>query len=607
MPSRSFLGALWAEMHRRKVGRVAGAYALVAWILMQLGEVTFGPLQLPERLLTVLILGLILGFPLAVALAWSFEITPDGVRREKLSADSRKGLGFVVIGGAVLFDLFAGYGLYQVYAPTVEGEPEVLVAGIPDNAANLVAQQTAPAATVNRPTASAFEIQSLYVEARQLWRERTPESLDLAIATFKEIIEKDPQYAPAYSGLADSLLLQANYGNLSMADAIKEAQSAVEMALNLDGQLAEGFASLGLLHWNLGRFRKAKAYFERAIRLDVENATPARMWLGSMLGQQGRVTEERLLLEEAWEHDKRNPLIKINLAWNAAQRGDPESGHELLEELLATFPTNGMVLRTMAAWVAQRSEFARAIALLQRASEVSRDEPVNLASLAHIYLTLGEVGQAAAVLQDAREIGSDNEAVVMAYARYLLRTDRLDELRRFASGRLETSSNAMVATKDGMMPRFWLAQAAFQENQWGEAMENLAFILHDAELLPPAFAADALTWRATAEYALQEESSAVATLEQVDSIIKRLKIQGVQSPELLYLEACWAALSGKSDIAMDNLAAVSEAVFLEVWQLEQDQRLSTLHNEPRFAEWMTELRAETAAVQANLSQQVAAQ
>jgi len=69
-------------MLRRRVYPVVVAYALVAWVLLQIGEVTFEPLGLPDWALTLLVVAVIGGFPVAAVLAWMFDITPSGIRRD---------------------------------------------------------------------------------------------------------------------------------------------------------------------------------------------------------------------------------------------------------------------------------------------------------------------------------------------------------------------------------------------------------------------------------------------------------------------------------------------------------------------------------------------
>ena len=76
------LQAIWKELRRRKVFQVALVYVLMAWGVMQVGELLFEALQVPEGAYTLLVILVLLGFPVAVVLAWAYEITPDGVRRD---------------------------------------------------------------------------------------------------------------------------------------------------------------------------------------------------------------------------------------------------------------------------------------------------------------------------------------------------------------------------------------------------------------------------------------------------------------------------------------------------------------------------------------------
>ncbi len=78
----SFFSRFLGELHRRKVLRVAASYAIVAWLLLQVAEVTFEPLHVPDWVMTMVVLLAIIGFPLALVLAWAFDITPDGIEKD---------------------------------------------------------------------------------------------------------------------------------------------------------------------------------------------------------------------------------------------------------------------------------------------------------------------------------------------------------------------------------------------------------------------------------------------------------------------------------------------------------------------------------------------
>ncbi len=74
--------AFFAELKRRHVLRVAALYAAVAWLLIQVTDVVSEPLGLPGWLLKVIIWLLAIGFPVALVIAWSFELTPHGLQRD---------------------------------------------------------------------------------------------------------------------------------------------------------------------------------------------------------------------------------------------------------------------------------------------------------------------------------------------------------------------------------------------------------------------------------------------------------------------------------------------------------------------------------------------
>ena len=82
----TWLAGWLAELRRRKVTRVAIAYLLVAWVLVQIAGETFEPLGLPMWTRTLVIVALALGFPIALVLAWAFDVTPRGVERTPAAA-----------------------------------------------------------------------------------------------------------------------------------------------------------------------------------------------------------------------------------------------------------------------------------------------------------------------------------------------------------------------------------------------------------------------------------------------------------------------------------------------------------------------------------------
>ena len=104
------------ELKRRNVIRVAIAYAISAWFLIQVSDTVFPMLRLPEWTATFVAVLLIIGFPVALIFAWAFELTPEGLKREKdvdrsqsITHSTGRKLDFVIIGAmAVALIYFAG-------------------------------------------------------------------------------------------------------------------------------------------------------------------------------------------------------------------------------------------------------------------------------------------------------------------------------------------------------------------------------------------------------------------------------------------------------------------------------------------------------------------
>ncbi|MEN8145815.1 MAG: hypothetical protein ABFS14_12800, partial [Gemmatimonadota bacterium] len=71
----------WAELKRRKVYSVGAVYVVVAWLLVQIADTAFQPLGFPDAAMRLLIIAVIAGLPVALLLAWIFEISAEGVRR----------------------------------------------------------------------------------------------------------------------------------------------------------------------------------------------------------------------------------------------------------------------------------------------------------------------------------------------------------------------------------------------------------------------------------------------------------------------------------------------------------------------------------------------
>ncbi len=158
------------------------------------------------------------------------------------------------------------------------------------------------------------EAYQLYLRGRFYWNKRTPSDFHKAISFFQQAIDKDPNYALAYSGLADSYALLTVYGEGSPAESMPQAKRAAQQALALDDNLAEAHASLGqiMVAYDFD-FAGAEREYNRAIALNPNYAS-AHQWRGEILSSQGRHDEALAEARRALEIDPLSLIINRSYA-----------------------------------------------------------------------------------------------------------------------------------------------------------------------------------------------------------------------------------------------------------------------------------------------------
>jgi TolB-like protein/Tfp pilus assembly protein PilF len=160
------------------------------------------------------------------------------------------------------------------------------------------------------------EAYEAYLTGRYYWNKRTADGLKRAIDQFKLAIDKDPNYAQAYTGLADSYALSGDweYGLLSPDEAFPKAKAAATKALALDDDLAEAHTSLAfvldLYDWN---WELAEKEYKRALALNPSYAT-AHHWYAWHLIVMGRNSEALAESRKAESLDPLSPIISADLA-----------------------------------------------------------------------------------------------------------------------------------------------------------------------------------------------------------------------------------------------------------------------------------------------------
>jgi tetratricopeptide (TPR) repeat protein len=161
-----------------------------------------------------------------------------------------------------------------------------------------------------------------YLKGRYEWNQRTPESLDRALAYFVQARQLDPTYAPAYAALADVYSQHATVlvGTGSPLEYRPLATDAAIRALQIDPFSAEAHAALGYVrHYDL-RWDEAEASFLRAMELNP-NYPMAHLWYANLLMSLGRMDEALDHADMARALEPYSLIVNANIGWILAAAG----------------------------------------------------------------------------------------------------------------------------------------------------------------------------------------------------------------------------------------------------------------------------------------------
>jgi Tfp pilus assembly protein PilF len=182
------------------------------------------------------------------------------------------------------------------------------------------------------------EAQELYLKGRYHWNKRTPEDLNQAVDLFTQAIVRDPGYAEAYVGLADSYNLLREYGAMRSEDAFSRAIAAANKAIELNPNLADAHASLAFcLFWSEADIPNADLHFRRAIELDPSNAR-AHHWYATYLNEIGESAQALVEIEKARKLDPSSNAILADKALILCMNGNSAEGMSILKQLKETEP-----------------------------------------------------------------------------------------------------------------------------------------------------------------------------------------------------------------------------------------------------------------------------
>ncbi len=258
------------------------------------------------------------------------------------------------------------------------------------------------AAAAPQPSLSpqAYEAYDLYLKGRYFWNKRTAEGFQQAAEYFQQAVAKDPNYARAYAGLADTYALISSYFLAQPNEMMPKARAAALRALQIDERLAEAHTSLALITENYDwDWQTAEKQYRRAIELNPNYAT-AHHWYAEYLAFQGRFDEAFAESERARQLDPLSLIIATDhgaIFYYSRQYDRAIEQLRTVIEMEPTFPRAHIIIF---AYV-QEGRFADALADIENSRRYSAD--VNWSALIYVYGRSGQQKQARHALGKLKE------------------------------------------------------------------------------------------------------------------------------------------------------------------------------------------------------------
>ncbi|MEM1411113.1 MAG: tetratricopeptide repeat protein [Pseudomonadota bacterium] len=437
-------------------------------------------------------------------------------------------------------------------------------------------------ALAEAPTAS-MAAYDLYILGRHHQHTRTEEALTRSVEYFEQAIAEDPDYVLAYAGLAQSLVLLIDYGNLSGAEVMPAVREYVDTAMALDPERSEVWATEGLYWLQTADNPRSIEALERAIELDIQNYH-AWLWYGNSLLRARRFTEQLEALEVAYSLEPMSQPVNNNLAGTYQQRGDFTRSRQHWERVDRIDDENPTEFRERIAWTyVQEGDFTNAMIT---GREILAQDPYNgdaMGMLTNAYVDMGDLAEARIWAERQEDI----ESLATPFYWYYVAREDFDGLQRY----LEDKRAMIQADGDELL--FSLFQAAYLGGQTESARDYLDRFLATRGGRLEVFPSDTWQWNPLLvasfliEHGEDSPGSVAQGREMVGEVMKgllALNAQGFVHPSTWMGLAMGHVLSGDKPAALTALARAVDAGFSSRLRLEFWPMFDPLRTEPAFAD-----------------------
>jgi TolB-like protein/Tfp pilus assembly protein PilF len=262
---------------------------------------------------------------------------------------------------------------------------------------------------LNKGGTSNTEAYQSYLRGRYYWNKRRGDGFKKAIEQFQQAIDRDPNYALAYDGLADCYLLLEQYTSTPASQTLPQAKAAAERALQIDDSLAEAHTSLAYYYHQSWRWDEAEKEFKRAISLNPNYPT-AHHWYEIHLRSMGRLDEALAEIRRAQELDPLSPTLYVNVSFVYFLKNDLGSALEQAKRGVDLDPNYPLAHQTIGRVYMKQHRYAEAVAEFQQDVATERTAHA-LKDLGNAYAVAGRRDEALAVLKELEEKYQKHESL----------------------------------------------------------------------------------------------------------------------------------------------------------------------------------------------------
>jgi len=247
------------------------------------------------------------------------------------------------------------------------------------------------------------EAYQLYLKGRYVWNKRTRDDLEKALEYFGQAIEKDPNSALAYTGLADTYAILPGYADFPPTEAYSKAKEAAQKALAIDDTLAEAHTSLAnVTKYDRDWISTEKGY-KRAIELSPNYAT-AHHWYAYDLMLMGRFDESIAEINLAQELDPYSLIINANVGFILYHARRYDQAIEHYRNRLKMDPSFWLLHMYLGRALVQVEKYEEAIVEFQEAINLSGRIAENLSVLCYGYAISGRRAEAMKILSELNQL-----------------------------------------------------------------------------------------------------------------------------------------------------------------------------------------------------------